>query len=384
METPLNGSGATTEPAYFRKALYAHSAGGEIAPHEQDNDARIRAYIISKNIHRRHLTAEQKRNLLVELVKASPEKSNRQIAKTAKVDDKTVGAVRRELESTAEIPQLEKTVGADGKARKQRKQRDPKKERRAREVRKLQARDGLPPAEEIMAADDEKLSEIFTATSIIDRLREQLRAAEIKIVGLEAKTPKNIEADSEGDIESEIEPEEFEVLDLVEEVLDGEPLTAKQAATFEKIKKRLKRRARDFDKREAQNKEVLNEYKTTLGSFVARLIAAGVARDLWLALTVRGPCGGKEGYAFWLVPPLVEAIEEALERGPGIEKAEPELVPAVEPITTDDDCSVYVGRDPEWDAACDALEAKQVKPGLDDGIPDCLRRAAPGANGGAS
>ena len=25
---------------YFRKAIYAHSAGGEIAPHEQDHDAR--------------------------------------------------------------------------------------------------------------------------------------------------------------------------------------------------------------------------------------------------------------------------------------------------------------------------------------------------------
>jgi hypothetical protein len=97
---------------YFRKAIYAHTTGGEIAPHERNNDDRVRAYVISKNIHRRHLTAEQKRAYL-------PEKSNRQIAKTAKVDDKTVGAVRRELESTAEIPRLEKTIGADGKARKQ-------------------------------------------------------------------------------------------------------------------------------------------------------------------------------------------------------------------------------------------------------------------------
>ncbi|MFZ2078185.1 MAG: hypothetical protein WAV38_16320, partial [Xanthobacteraceae bacterium] len=47
-----------------------------------------------------------------------PTKSNRQIAATAKVDDKTVGAVREKLESTAEIPQLESTTGADGKTRK--------------------------------------------------------------------------------------------------------------------------------------------------------------------------------------------------------------------------------------------------------------------------
>ena len=41
-----------------------------------------------------------------------------------KRDDKTVGKVRRELEATAEIPQLEKTVGKDGKARKRRTEDD--------------------------------------------------------------------------------------------------------------------------------------------------------------------------------------------------------------------------------------------------------------------
>src|SRR5262249_26917525 len=40
------------------------------------------AYVISANIHRRHLTGEQKRELIVKLLKAAPEKSNRQIAKT--------------------------------------------------------------------------------------------------------------------------------------------------------------------------------------------------------------------------------------------------------------------------------------------------------------
>jgi hypothetical protein len=82
-----------------------------------DGDAAT--YVISANIHRRHLTAEQKRELIAKLIKAQPEKSNRQIAKTAKVDHKTVSAERGALEATGEIPQLKKTVGADGKARKQ-------------------------------------------------------------------------------------------------------------------------------------------------------------------------------------------------------------------------------------------------------------------------
>src|SRR5262245_38111107 len=36
------------------------------------------AYVISANIHRRHLTAEQKRELIARLIKAQPEKSDRQ------------------------------------------------------------------------------------------------------------------------------------------------------------------------------------------------------------------------------------------------------------------------------------------------------------------
>jgi hypothetical protein len=75
------------------------------------------AYIISANIRRRHLSAEQRRDLITKLIKAQPEKSNRQIAKTAKVDDKTVGSVRRELEGRAEIPHVDKR--ADTKGRKQ-------------------------------------------------------------------------------------------------------------------------------------------------------------------------------------------------------------------------------------------------------------------------
>jgi hypothetical protein len=104
---------------YFRKAIYPHTVGGDIAPHEQDNDARVRAYIISKNIHRRHLTAEQKRKLLVELVKASPEKSDRTLAKEAGTTHPTIAKARRQAEATGKALPVEKRAGADGKVRKQ-------------------------------------------------------------------------------------------------------------------------------------------------------------------------------------------------------------------------------------------------------------------------
>ena len=77
------------------------------------------AYVISKNIHRRHMTAEQKRDLLDAVIKAKAELSNRQIGKLAKADHHKVADRRGELEATGEVSPVEKRVGADGKARKQ-------------------------------------------------------------------------------------------------------------------------------------------------------------------------------------------------------------------------------------------------------------------------
>jgi hypothetical protein len=82
------------------------------------------AFVISKNIHRRHLTAEQKRDLIAKLLKADPEKSDRQVAGLVKADHKTVGAVRSEMEGRGEIPHVEKR--ADTKGRQQPAKKAPK------------------------------------------------------------------------------------------------------------------------------------------------------------------------------------------------------------------------------------------------------------------
>jgi hypothetical protein len=90
------------------------------------------AYVISANIHRRHLKAEQKRELIADVLKAAPEKSDRQIGEMVKADHKTVGAVRAQQEATGEIPQLKNRVGKDRKARKQPASRGWSRERWAR------------------------------------------------------------------------------------------------------------------------------------------------------------------------------------------------------------------------------------------------------------
>src|SRR5262249_13311116 len=83
------------------------------------------ASLSARKLHRRHLTAEQKGELIAKLLKAKPEQSNREIAKQAKSSHKKVGKMRAKLESTGALPQLEKTTGADGKARKQPTKRKP-------------------------------------------------------------------------------------------------------------------------------------------------------------------------------------------------------------------------------------------------------------------
>jgi hypothetical protein len=71
----------------------------------------------------RHLTAEQKRDLIAKLIKATPEKSNRQIAETVKVSPTTVGTVRAELEATGDVSKLDTRTDSQGREQPARKPR---------------------------------------------------------------------------------------------------------------------------------------------------------------------------------------------------------------------------------------------------------------------
>jgi transposase len=95
-----------------------------IAPKFADfngDDAQARNYVISANIHRRHLSPDQRREIIATLLKADPTKSNRQIGETTKTSHHTVEAVRSDLETTGQIAQSKTTTGADGKTRKRKK-----------------------------------------------------------------------------------------------------------------------------------------------------------------------------------------------------------------------------------------------------------------------
>jgi hypothetical protein len=75
------------------------------------------SYVITANLHRRHLTAEQKRDLIAKLLEAQPEKSDRQIGKMARVSKNTAKSVRDEMEARGQIDHVE--TRTDTKGRKQ-------------------------------------------------------------------------------------------------------------------------------------------------------------------------------------------------------------------------------------------------------------------------
>ena len=80
---------------------------------EQEKRSQVRAL----NLARRHLDYYAKRQIITDELRENPGRSNNWIAKSLGVDDKTVASVRREMQSTSEIPKLGYTLGSDGKYR---------------------------------------------------------------------------------------------------------------------------------------------------------------------------------------------------------------------------------------------------------------------------
>ena len=78
----------------------------------------IVAYVVSKNIRRRHLSLEQRRELLVKLINDDPKKSDRQLAKATGQSRNTISAQRKRLESTGSIEPVEKPLGQNALKRK--------------------------------------------------------------------------------------------------------------------------------------------------------------------------------------------------------------------------------------------------------------------------
>ena len=75
----------------------------------------FKTFVITENLSRRHLTTEQKKDLIKYLLKADHKQSNKSIAKKTGTTKETVKAHREKLEDRGEIIKADKVLGADGK-----------------------------------------------------------------------------------------------------------------------------------------------------------------------------------------------------------------------------------------------------------------------------
>jgi hypothetical protein len=138
-------------------------------------------YVISANLHRRHLTSEQKRDLIAKLLAANPEKSNRQIAAVVGQDHKTIAVVRAEAEARGEIPHVETITDTKGRKQPASKARLAKVSRSRRTTEEIRF-DRLLEAMQFVACTCETfcqvdLPERLTAAQV-NRAIEQLEEAE--------------------------------------------------------------------------------------------------------------------------------------------------------------------------------------------------------------
>jgi ParB-like chromosome segregation protein Spo0J len=173
----------------YRACLAAGWEELAIANMSLDGDSWIddpAAYVISANAHRRHLTAEQKRDLIAKLVKAAPEKSDRQIAKTVKASPTTVGSVRSEMEARGEVSKLDTRIDRKGVKQPAKK---PKPANTVSEGARMAPTTGTQPDKKSDPARDGA-----TTSAQVERLEARLtelhaekRQLEIKIVGLESE-----------------------------------------------------------------------------------------------------------------------------------------------------------------------------------------------------
>jgi protein gp37 len=82
---------------------------------DEESNRELYDLVLSLNVHRRHLTAEQKRDLIAKILKRQPDTSDRHIGETVKADHKTVAAVRSEMVERGEIPHVETRTDSKGR-----------------------------------------------------------------------------------------------------------------------------------------------------------------------------------------------------------------------------------------------------------------------------
>lgn len=123
IQQPITVSARTGRPVIVdghQRVRAAREAGLTSIPAVQQPYADERAEtlaLVMANIRRRHLSREERRAVIAEMLKLYPEKSNRQHAESLGVSHNTVKAERESLESLGQIAQVDRVTTSDGKSR---------------------------------------------------------------------------------------------------------------------------------------------------------------------------------------------------------------------------------------------------------------------------
>jgi hypothetical protein len=166
------------------------------------------AYVVSANLHRRHLTAEQKRDLIGKLLKATPEKSDRQIAETVKASPTTVGTVRTKMEAKGDVSKLD--TRRDSKGRKQ-----PAKKQTVQAMGKkptASVKQPDKPKPEVPARDDtgsNSADEIKRLNARIDELQNEKRRIVAESLDLRSAIRQGGHLQHEAPVDHEVERGEW-------------------------------------------------------------------------------------------------------------------------------------------------------------------------------
>ncbi len=81
------------------------------------DEEEMRTLARALNLARRQFDTAQKREIIADQLRETPDWSLRRTAKMLGVDHKTVASVREDLRATGEIPHFDETIGLDGKSR---------------------------------------------------------------------------------------------------------------------------------------------------------------------------------------------------------------------------------------------------------------------------